>query len=158
MPRMKNRFLRRDWNKIIRLGRRKKLKWRKQKGRHSKIRQGWKGYSKMPTVGYKSPRKTRGFVENKKTFMINNIQDLSRIKINEIGIISSTIGKRKKIELAKKALEMKIHLANFDANKYLEQIKIEKERLEKKKDGKKETKEEKKDAQEEKKEIKENIK
>lgn len=150
--RMKKKFLRRDWNKIIRFGRRKKLKWRRQMGRHSKIRQAWKGYSKMPQVGYKAPRKTRCFVEGKKSVMINNISDLSNIKANEIGIVSSTIGKKMKIDLAKKALELKVHLANLDSQKFLSEIQREQE--EKKKAGKKEAKKEVKEK-EEKKETKE---
>jgi len=128
MPRMKKKFLRRDWNKMLRLGgRRKKLKWRRSKGRHAKIRQKWKGYPQMPSVGYKSPRATRGFVKGKKTVMINNISDLSKIKSNEIGIVARLIGKKARIELAKKALELKVHLVNLDASKYLEEIKKEQE-------------------------------
>ena len=74
---MKKKFLRRDWNKMLRLGgRRKKLKWRRSKGRHAKIRQQWKGYSPMPSVGYKSPRATRGFVKGKKSIMINNTMEV----------------------------------------------------------------------------------
>ena len=126
--RMKKKFLRRDWNKMLRLGgRRKKLKWRRSKGRHAKIRQKWKGYSKMPSPGYKTPRATRGFVENKKPVMINNISDLMKIKQNEIGIISKTIGRKKRIDIAKKAIELKSHLENLDAHKYLEEIKKEQE-------------------------------
>ena len=124
MPTMRRKFLRRDWNKMLRLGgRRKKLKWRRSKGRHAKIRQKWKGYSQMPSPGYKTPRAIRGLVENKQPVMINNISDLMKIKGNEIGIVSKTLGQKKKIELAKKALELKIHLENLDASKYLDEIK-----------------------------------
>jgi large subunit ribosomal protein L32e len=128
MPRMKKKFLRRDWNKMLRLGgRRKKLKWRRSKGRHAKIRQKWKGYSPMPSPGYKSPRATKGFVQGKKSVMINNLSDLSKVKSNEIGIVARLIGKKNRIVLAKKALELKVHLANMDASKYLEEIKKEHE-------------------------------
>jgi large subunit ribosomal protein L32e len=124
--RMRKQFLRRDWNKMLRLGgRRKKLKWRRSKGRHAKIRQKWKGYSKMPSPGYKTPRATRGFIENKKPVMVHNISDLMKIKQNEIGIISKTIGRKKKIDIAKKAIELKSHLENLDAHKYLEEVKKE---------------------------------
>jgi len=122
--RMKRKFLRRDWNKMIRLGgRRKKLKWRRSKGRHAKIRQMWKGYSQMPSPGYKTPRKTRGMIENKVPVLINNVHDLLKIKSNEIGIMSKSVGQKKKIDIAKKAVEMKANFANFDANKFLEEIK-----------------------------------
>ena len=129
MVRMKKKFLRRDWNKIIRLGgRRKKLTWRRATGAHNKIRQKWKGYSKSPSVGYKAPRKTRGFIENKKPIKINNMDDLITIKANEIGILSSTIGRKKRIDLAKKAVEINAHFANFDAVKFLEEIKKHEEK------------------------------
>ncbi|MEM2956089.1 MAG: eL32 family ribosomal protein [Candidatus Pacearchaeota archaeon] len=125
---MKKKFLRRDWNKILRLGgRRKKLKWRRSKGRHAKIRQKWKGYPKMPSVGYKSPKISRGLIKNKKPIMIKNVSDLEKIKDNEIGIISATVGKKKRLEIAKKALELKIKFVNLDAQKYIEKIKREQE-------------------------------
>ena len=160
--RMKRKFLRRDWNKILRLGgRRKKLKWRRSKGRHAKIRQKWKGYSQMPSVGYKGPRNTRNFIEGKKSVLIHNMAELIKLNSNEIGIISKTIGKKSKIELAKKALELKSNLLNLDASEYLEHIKKEQE--EKKKTGEKSRKTEnkpKKEAEkkEEVKEIKEEAK
>jgi len=146
MPTMKRKFLRRDWNKMLRLGgRRKKLKWRRSKGRHAKIRQKWKGYSKMPSPGYKTPKATRGFVENKKPVMISNIQDLMKLTSNEIGIVSKTLGKKKKIELAKKAIELKSNLKNLNASKYLDEIRKAQEQRAQAKSGKPtEKKEEKK--------------
>ena len=145
MPRMKRKFLRRDWNKMLRLGgRRKKLKWRRSKGRHAKIRQKWKGYSQMPSPGYKTPKAIRGLVENKHPVMINNLSDLMKVKSNEIGIVSKTLGQKKKIELAKKALELKIHLENLDASKYLEEQdkRVQAQSKEKKAEPKKEEKKE----------------
>ena len=146
--RMKRKFLRRDWNKMIRLGgRRKKLKWRRSKGMHAKIRQKWKGYSQMPSPGYKTPRKTRGLIENKTPVLINNVHDLLKMKTNEIGIMSKSVGNKKKIEIAKKALEMKANFANFDANKFLEEIKKAQEQraqVQKKTEKKAEKKEEEK--------------
>jgi len=140
----KPRFLRRDWNKKSRLGkgRRNKMVWRKAKGRHSKIRQKWKGYSQQPSVGYKSPKKTRGFVQGKKALMIYNIPDLEKIKANEIGIISSKIGNKKRMELAKKSKELGVSFANFNAEKFLEEIrKKSEESKEKPKTEEKEKKE-----------------
>ena len=124
MVRMKRKFLRRDWNKMIRLGgRRKKLKWRRATGAHNKIRQKWKGYSQQPSVGYKTPREIRGLVDNKTPVMINNISDLMKLKGIEIGIVSKTVGQKKKIDIAKKAVELKAVFANFDAHQFLEDVK-----------------------------------
>jgi len=124
MTKRKPRFLRRDWDKKSRLGmgRRKKLVWRRAKGRHSKIRQKWKGYSKSPSVGYKSTKAVRGFVKGKKAIMIYSISDLEKVKGNEVGIVSSKLGNKKKIDLAKKAVQLKTIFANFNAEKFLEEI------------------------------------
>ena len=121
MVRMKRKFLRRDWNKIIRLGgRRKKLTWRRATGAHNKIRQKWKGYSQQPSVGYKAPREIRGLIENKVPVIISNVQDLMKLKGNEIGIVSKTVGKKKKIEIAKKAMIINamITLVSFISSPY----------------------------------------
>jgi hypothetical protein len=114
----------------------------------------------MPSPGYKTPRKTRGLIENKIPVIINNVQDLLKIKTNEIGIIAKSVGNKKKIEIAKKALEMKANFANFDANKFLEEIKKAQEQKKHEKEGgkKKEVKEKVEKKEEEKSEPKkENI-
>ena len=51
------KFRRRDWHKYKRLGKKdkKKVKWRKPKGRHNKMRESRKGYAASPSIGMKKP-------------------------------------------------------------------------------------------------------
>lgn len=123
--RKKPSFLRRDWYKCIRFNRRKKLKWRRARGRHSKLRQKWKSHQKMPSIGYGQPKEIRGLVKGMKPIMINNSADLEKIGKEDIALLSGKVGGRKKAEIAKKALEKGIGFANFDAKRFLDASKKE---------------------------------
>ena len=95
-------FLRKDSTKKIRIGRRKKSRWRKQKGGDSKIRQRMKGYRKTPSIGYGSDKKTRYLIQlNEKVhgpIIIQNVDDLNKLKENE-SVIIAHIGKKNKIKI-----------------------------------------------------------
>lgn len=109
----KIKFLRRNWDKHSRLGkgRKKKQVWRKPKGRHNKMREKQKGYPASVRIGYKQEDK-------KKIMLISNLKELEKVKAKE-SIIIGKIGKRKKIELIKKAKEMGIHVSNINTEKFL---------------------------------------
>ena len=113
------RFLRRIWSRYPKLGRgrRKKQKWRKPKGRDNKMREKRKGYPVVVSIGYKKSN-----AERKKIKIISNLNDLNNISKEDV-IILGKIGKKKKIEVLKKALEMKIPIQNINAKKFLEKIK-----------------------------------
>lgn len=147
---MTKKFLRRTWNRYSKLGRKKKKKqiWRKPKGRDNKMREKRKGYPAVVKIGYKTNKNLRGTIENKKPRLIKNIRDLDIIKKNEMVIVGS-VGKRKKIEIAKKAKEKGIQIYNLNIKKFLKKnAKKEKDKelktSEIKKDNKK--KEDKKDS------------
>src|SRR3989344_5198741 len=110
------KFLRRTWSRYAKLGkgRKKKQVWRRPTGRHNKMREKRKGSSAVVSIGYRSNKKLR----EKKFVKINNLKDLAKIKGNEIAIVSG-IGKKKKIEIAKKAKEMKIEIYNMNPEKFL---------------------------------------
>jgi len=158
---MKNRkFLRRDWQKRIRLSnRRKKLRWRKPKGRHNQMRLKRAGYAPVVSIGYGTRKATRNLIHGKKPVIASNLNELLAVKADEIPILSSTLGAKKKIEIAKKAIEKKIKILNFNPEKFLADIEKKKEENkkaeeeEKKKKEKHAVKEKKKtEAKEEKKE------
>jgi len=131
---MKIKFLRRVGNRFSKLGkgRRKKQKWRRPTGRDNKMREKRKGYPAIVKIGYKQDVKTRGEIKAKKPIMIMNVNDLEKIKKNEIGIIGH-MGKKKKIELAKIAKEKKIKVYNLNSEKFLKKVeKVKKEKDEKK--------------------------
>ncbi len=93
-----------------------KKKWRKPRGRHSKFRKGEKARGKKPSPGYSSPKAVRGLSrEGFKRIMVANQKDLEKIKKpkEEIAVIKSGVGKKKRLEIAKKAKEMKIKIANI---------------------------------------------
>ena len=108
------KFLRRTWGRYSKLGkgRKKKQTWRSPKGRHNKMREKEKGYPALVSVGYRKDKSTRGTIDNKKPVLVNNIKDLLSIKKDEIAIIGR-VGKRNKIEMAKKARELKIQIQNL---------------------------------------------
>ena len=110
------KFLRRTWSRYAKLGkgRKKKQVWRRPTGRHNKMREKRKGSAAVVSIGYRSNRKLR----DRKIIKINNVKDLEKMKKNEVAIISG-IGKRKKIEIAKKAKEMKIEIYNMNPEKFL---------------------------------------
>src|SRR3989338_6729093 len=147
-------FIRQDHQRRKRLGR--KLKWKKPKGIHSKIRHKFKGRRKMPSPGYKSPRKVKGMHSSGlKTINIFSVDDLTKIKKENEGIIlSKNVGIKKKYEILKKAKELNVTVLNLNVD---EQIKKIEDFISSKKKAEKETKkqEAKKEESKEKKEIKE---
>jgi large subunit ribosomal protein L32e len=107
----KPRFLRKDTWKVSRMGKRrkKKQKWRRARGRHSKIRKKEKGYGKEPTMGYSSPRNIRGYVKGMEPLLVKNFSDLEKATKKNIIIISKKIGKKKRVEILKKIEEKKLN-------------------------------------------------
>ena len=101
---MAKKFLRRGIHKYLKLGRKKKLKWRKPKGRDNKMREKKKGHPKIVSVGYKKPIK-------QEIVVINNIKELKK-DLKEI-LISSKVGMRKRQEIVKKAEELGIKIKNL---------------------------------------------
>ncbi len=112
---MSKRFLRQDYMRHIKLGkhRKKLLKWRKPKGRHSKMRKQRKGYPISPGIGYKSPSKFSGRINSQIPIIINNLKELFNLDKNSLIIISRKLGARKRIEMLKKADEMKLKILNI---------------------------------------------
>lgn len=124
------KFLRRNTTRHLKLGkkRRKKQVWRKPTGRDNKMRERRRGYAPSVSIGYKKSKE-----DYKKIVSIKNIKDFEKIKKNDI-IVVGKIGKKKKIEIAKKIKEMKIKVYNLNADKFLKKN-IKKEAPEEKKDG-----------------------
>jgi len=114
------KFLRRTGDRYSKLGkgRKKKQTWRKPTGRDNKMREKRRGYPVVVSIGYRNAKKTRGELEKKKPVIVKNIKELGKIKENQIAIIGK-IGKKKKIQIAEKAKEMKIKLHNMNAVKFL---------------------------------------
>ena len=152
----KLKFTRQDAHKKVRLGN----KWRKPKGLHSKMRLSKKGYNKSVSIGYGSPKSTRGLDKSGlKLIIIKSLKEIENINAKEECIaVAKTIGLRKKVEILKQAVKKSINVVNIkDVNKFLKDVeekikksKEEKEKLKKKKEIKEKEKSTKKKTIEEK--------
>ena len=90
--------------------RKKKQRWRSPKGRDNKMREKRKGRAPIVSIGYKESKN--------KVFTVNSLGDLEKVKGYDI-INLGRVGKKKKIETAKKAKEKKITFKNFNARRFL---------------------------------------
>ena len=134
-------FVRQDAHK------KKKLeeKWRRPRGIHSKLRRKFRGKGKHPSIGYSSPKKVRGLTrEGLKPVLVHNLNELKTLRDGE-GAVIARIGLKKKIEIVKKAIEMKIKLLNVkNPEKFLEDAKAKLEERKKKAEEREKKKKEKK--------------
>jgi len=148
-------FIRQDAHKKIRLGRSKT--WRRPKGRHSKMRLCKAGHAKMPTTGWGTPKEIRHLHKSGlKMVMVCNLKDLTGLKKEEDGVVlSSSMGKKKKFEVIKKAEEMGLKILNIrDTKAYAEKFKKKVEEKKQKRAKKAEAKSKKKAKEKPKKEEK----
>ena len=122
------KFLRRNWNIRSKLGKRRKKKqvWRRPTGRDNKMREKRKGRGVIVSIGYKKE-------SQKKQIVIRNVKDLDKIHKNEI-IILGGVGKKKKLEILKKAKEKKLEIYKIDIEKFLKENKKKKKIKKKEKD------------------------
>ena len=156
-------FIRQCSHKISKV----KSRWRRPKGIQSKVRIGFKGRAKCPSLGYSSPRAVNGL--NRSGFeeiRVQNLAELEKVTKEQVVVIAN-IGVRKKLNIIKACQEKKISIVNIkDITKYLKDVeeslaerkedrktrskaKKKKEESLKKKGKKEETKEEKKEEKKE---------
>ncbi len=98
-------FNREDWHK------RKAVSdsgWRKPRGKHSKMRQGFQGHQSLVNPGYGSPSDVYGLHSSGYLpVRVCNPEDLSVLdKSVHAVVIAATVGAKKKIEMVKKAITL----------------------------------------------------
>ncbi len=101
--------------------------WRKPKGIDSHMRLSVKGWPPLVKVGYRLPKAVRGLhPSGLKEVLVHNVKELEKISPDkEVARIASTVGKKKRIEIARRAKELGIKLLN--ARGVLRQVKGEAE-------------------------------
>lgn len=130
------KFLRRDWNRHPKLGKKRKSKqvWRRPKGRDNKMREKRKGYPKVVSIGYEKEKDVKGKIENKEPLTITKVSELEFAAGNNMIPVLGRVGKKRKIEIAKKAQEKGIEIANLNPKKYLKQAEFENKKKKETKD------------------------
>jgi len=149
----KPNFIRQDSNKYnFQSG------WRKPRGLQSKLRLRKKGHSKIPKVGYGSPKATKGLDKfNLMPVLISNIKEIKSINRDSNSIIlSSKMGNKSKIKILEECKKLNIQILNVkNMDELITKIKETKEK-QKKESKQKEAK--KKKAEEEAKKKAEKVK
>ena len=127
----RKKFIRQDYFRYRKLG----IKWRKPKGRQSKLRLGKKGSGIKPRVGRKTPSEIFP--------VINNILELEKANSKKI-FIARNVGNKKALAIAEEAKKKNIEIINRkrlkQAEKTKKKIELKKEMKTKKKEDKKEDK------------------
>ena len=135
-----------------------KVKYRKPRGIHNKIRLNKAGHEKKPSPGYRTPKKIKHYTrEGAKRVILFNEEGLNILKKEELPFIAAGVGLKKKIRILEKAQQKGIFIGNIkDIPSFLAKIKEEqqkkKQELTKKQQKKKSAQEEALKKSEEKKE------
>ncbi len=149
-------------------------RWKKPRGKHSKIRLVIKGHRVMPSIGYGMAKRVKNLHKlGLRSRIIRSINEIDNLNPKTDGIIiASSIGVRKRVEILKKIKSKGFVVFNVkDIDKFLKNIEEklaknkekQKERVKRKEKSKKEAEkkveekkeEEKKELTEEEKEAKE---
>lgn len=97
--------------------------WRRPRGMHNKVRLKKKGHIHRVSIGYGTKKGTRNFYNSVFEYkMVDNLRDLDNINKKYI-LISRKLGLRKKIEILKKAKELKLNVIKIkDIDLFLKNV------------------------------------
>ncbi len=103
-------FHRQEWFRYKKLG----DAWRKPRGKHSKQREHLKRRPPVVDAGYRSPAAVRGMhPSGYYEVLVHNASDLEKIDPKrQAARIASSVGKKKREDISKKAEELNIKLLN----------------------------------------------
>jgi large subunit ribosomal protein L32e len=120
--------------------------WRKPKGIDSHMRLSVKGWPPLVKVGYRVPKEVRGLhPSGYRDVLIHNLSELEALIPNrDAARLAAGLGRRKRIEIAKRAREKGIRVLNGRMLIFAEKAENEKEEKEKPEEVKEEKKQAKK--------------
>ena len=145
-------FIKQDAHKKKRVS----VKWRKPRGMDSKMRQHFRGYRTSISKGWKSPAEVRGLhPSGLMPVRISAPSQLDSMDPKKDGVmLGSTVGKKKRMDIIRKAKEKGLRILNIkDAEAYVKSVQDDLQRRKGKKAKAKETQkpaEKKKEAKEDK--------
>lgn len=104
------KFRRQEWFRFAKLGE----KWRKPRGKDSKMRLGISGKPAMPSIGYRSPKEVRGVHPSGLTEVrVGTPRELEGLDASRQAIrIASSVGRRKREQILARARELRIRVLN----------------------------------------------
>lgn len=107
---MRKKFKRQEYARYKKLGE----KWRRPRGRTSKMRRYEKGKPAMPAIGYRKPREVRGLhPSGYEDVLVSNMEELEALDPEkQAARIASAVGTRKKTLMLEKARELGIKVLN----------------------------------------------
>lgn len=106
----KPKFKRQEQSRYKRLAN----KWRRPRGLHSKLRTKKKGKGSRPSIGYGNPESIKGLhPSGLREVRVSNPSDLEGVDQKSQAVrIAGSVGKRKRMEILKKAKKMKLKVLN----------------------------------------------
>ena len=110
VKRRKPEFVRQEGYRYVKLDK----VWRKPRGRKSKLRRHHRSRGSMPNPGYRSPVSARGLsMSGFAEVLVSNPDGIARIdKEKEAAVISSTVGKKKRMEIIDAAEKAGVRVLN----------------------------------------------
>jgi len=104
------RFVRQESWRLVRV----KERWRRPRGKNSKMRLGKRGWPKIVKIGYKKSRKGRGLhPSGLEEIIVRRPADLETINAKtQIVKISHTVGERNRIAIMERAQALELTVAN----------------------------------------------
>jgi large subunit ribosomal protein L32e len=88
--------------------------WRKPKGVDNHQRLSVRGWPPLVKIGYRGPKAVRGLhPSGYSEILVHNVKELEAVSAqDQAARIAATVGKRKKIEIAKRAKDLNIRVLN----------------------------------------------
>ncbi len=106
---MSKNFKQQDYFRYKKLG----IKWRKPRGRQSKLRLGKGGSGQKPSVGYGTEKTKMHMIRGLRVFNIRTAPQLGSLPENSGIFISGTVGSKKAVEIYKAAGERGFAVLNM---------------------------------------------